>query len=106
MSLMEETDPDFLQESPRPAAVVGEDVYVHLSSLTPQEVQLLDQFYQQLRPEYAAHVLQYETAKERARKSRSICAYCPQETSTIKALIRMQFFLKKFESEKHRQVAQ
>ena len=79
MSLMEETDPDFLQENPRPAVVVGEDIYVHLTSLTPEQVQLLDQFYQQLLPEYAAHVLQYETARERARKSCNMCLLPPRD---------------------------
>lgn len=79
MFLMEElkADPHSLNQH----HVIGEDVYVHSTSLTSQEMHLLEQLYQQLLPEYAACVLQYETARERARKSRNVSLL--YETNTI-----------------------
>ena len=75
MSLMNETDPHSLKEHP----VIGEDVYIHSTHLTPQELYLLEQVYQELLPEYAAHVLQYETARERARDSRNVSLLPPRD---------------------------
>ena len=78
MSLMEELkdDPHSLNQHP----VIGEYVYVHSTSLTSQEIHLLEQFYRQLLPEYAACVLQYGQNRP---ENLAMCPYYPQETNTI-----------------------
>ena len=86
MSLMTETDPHSLKEH----SVIGEDVYIHSTHLTPQELYLLEQVYQELLPEYAAHVLQYETAREGPEILVMYPCYL-QETNAIKAQVRMSF---------------